>query len=104
MLFKRGKGTSRKSKAVRDVIFAPWRGHSVKPFEQYPMIETLYDGPYLELFARFPRFPRPGWDTAFSNQIETGPTPRRWKSNSYPGDEWSRRNLGARSHDSDEEN
>jgi N6-adenosine-specific RNA methylase IME4 len=85
MLFKRGKGTPLKSKAVRDVIFAPLN-HKFphkKPDEQYDKIEALCDGPYLELFARFPR---QGWDTAFSNQIKTGPTPRRWKSNSYPGD------------------
>jgi N6-adenosine-specific RNA methylase IME4 len=34
--------------------------HSRKPDEQYARIEALYDGPYLELFARQQW---PGWDT-----------------------------------------
>jgi N6-adenosine-specific RNA methylase IME4 len=32
--------------------FYPLREHSVKPDEQYAVIERLSDGPYLELFAR----------------------------------------------------
>lgn len=42
----------RKSMAVRQVILAPRAGHSVKPAAQYGRIEALYDGPYIELFAR----------------------------------------------------
>jgi N6-adenosine-specific RNA methylase IME4 len=70
---------------VDKLIIAPRRVHSRKPDEIYSRIERLVkaEPPFLELFARFPRA---GWDTAFSDQIETGPTPRRWKSNSYPGD------------------
>lgn len=34
------------------------REHSRKPDEQYPIIEACSPGPYLELFARYPR---PGW-------------------------------------------
>jgi N6-adenosine-specific RNA methylase IME4 len=37
---------------VLSLIYAPVRRHSQKPDEQYPKIERLYDGPYLELFAR----------------------------------------------------
>jgi N6-adenosine-specific RNA methylase IME4 len=48
------------------LIFAPRREHSRKPDEAYPRIEALYDGPYLELFARTRR---PGW-AAWGN--ETG--------------------------------
>ena len=39
------------------------RVHSQKPDEFYEIIERLYDGPYLELFARRPRA---GW-TSFGN-------------------------------------
>jgi N6-adenosine-specific RNA methylase IME4 len=81
LLAKRGKGLPRKSRSVRDVILARPREPHRKPDEQYERIEALYDGPYLELFARFRR---PGWDVAFSDQIDTGPSPRRWRSDSYP--------------------
>ena len=37
---------------------APVGEHSVKPDEVYRRIERLYNGPYLELFARKPR---KGW-------------------------------------------
>jgi N6-adenosine-specific RNA methylase IME4 len=36
----------------RSVLHFPRMEHSVKPAEMYPMIERLFDGPYLELFAR----------------------------------------------------
>ncbi len=55
-----------KSRSVRDFIFAPRREHSRKPDEQYERIEAMFDGPYLELFARQP--PRPGW-TCWGDQI-----------------------------------
>jgi N6-adenosine-specific RNA methylase IME4 len=42
----------RKSRAVRELIVAPRREHSRKPDEIYSRIETLCDGPYVELFAR----------------------------------------------------
>ena len=42
----------RKSAGVRELIIAPVREHSRKPDEIYSRIETLCDGPYLELFAR----------------------------------------------------
>ena len=35
------------------------REHSWKPDEMIPLIEGLFDGPYLELFVRTQR---PGWD------------------------------------------
>jgi N6-adenosine-specific RNA methylase IME4 len=72
----------RLSKAVTDVIIAPWTGPHVKPDEHFAKVEALYPGPYVELFARRRR---PGWNYAFSDQLDTGPTRRRWKSNSYPG-------------------
>ena len=35
-----------------DCIREPRREHSRKPEEQYTRIETMFDGPYVELFAR----------------------------------------------------
>jgi N6-adenosine-specific RNA methylase IME4 len=40
-------------------IAAPTREHSRKPDAMHQSIEALFDGPYLELFARSAR---PGWD------------------------------------------
>jgi N6-adenosine-specific RNA methylase IME4 len=48
----------RKSAGVRELIIAPVREHSRKPDEIYSRIESLCDGPYLELFARQQW---PGW-------------------------------------------
>lgn len=42
----------RSSAAERSVIFAPRGEHSRKPEESYALIERLYPGPYVELFAR----------------------------------------------------
>lgn len=39
-------------KGVSQVIQVPRRTHSRKPDETYERIERMYDGPYLELFAR----------------------------------------------------
>jgi N6-adenosine-specific RNA methylase IME4 len=78
LLATRGK-PKRLSKSVRKLIVAPRREHSRKPDEIYSRIEALCEGPYLEMFSRFPRN---GWDCV---GIEDGIRPRRWKSNSYPG-------------------
>lgn len=42
------------------VLFAPKRGHSEKPEAVYELIEKMYPGPYIELFARKTR---PNWAT-----------------------------------------
>lgn len=47
-----------------DALRAPRREHSRKPDEQYERIQTMFDGPYVELFARQSR---PGW-AAWGNQ------------------------------------
>lgn len=49
-----------------DEIRAQAREHSRKPDEQYDRIETMFDGPYIELFARQRR---KGWD-AWGNQVD----------------------------------
>ena len=41
-------------------IFSRRRKHSEKPPEAFDLIEALYPGPYMELFARSRR---PGWDS-----------------------------------------
>jgi N6-adenosine-specific RNA methylase IME4 len=48
-----------KNRSTRDFLYAPRREHSRKPDEQYALIDSLFDGPYLEMFARQQR---PGWD------------------------------------------
>jgi N6-adenosine-specific RNA methylase IME4 len=57
----RGKSPRRRplDRGVRQVLEAPVGRHSAKPEEQYPRIEALFEGPYVELFARQRR---PGWD------------------------------------------
>jgi N6-adenosine-specific RNA methylase IME4 len=56
-----------RSHSVRNLIVAPWRGHSVKPDQLHIDIEQLYDGPYVELFARrhYPGWA--AWATSFRN-------------------------------------
>lgn len=54
-----------KRRDVRDFLFSARREHSQKPDECYSRIESMYDGPYLELFARDVR---PGW-TSWGNQV-----------------------------------
>lgn len=61
---------------VRRLLMSPRREHSRKPDEAYDRIERLCEGPYVELFARYPRN---RWDIAFST-LE-GNVERRWKSN-----------------------
>lgn len=48
------------------VIDTQRREHSRKPDEMIPLLEGLFDGPYLELFARTKR---PGW-AVWGNQTE----------------------------------
>jgi N6-adenosine-specific RNA methylase IME4 len=49
-----------------DCIRAPRREHSRKPDEQYERIETLFDGPYVELNARQRR---KGW-LSWGNEVD----------------------------------
>ncbi|AEA22380.1 MT-A70 family methyltransferase [Pseudonocardia benzenivorans] len=48
------------------------REHSRKPDEAYELIEACSPGPYLELFARYPR---PGW-AVWGNESAADVTPR----------------------------
>ena len=43
------------SRSSLNLIVAPVREHSRKPDEMYDLIEATWPGPYVELFARYPR-------------------------------------------------
>lgn len=55
-----------KNRSTRNIIDAVVREHSRKPDCTYGLIEGLFDGPYLELFARHKR---PGW-SVWGNQTD----------------------------------
>jgi N6-adenosine-specific RNA methylase IME4 len=57
------------------------REHSRKPDELYEIIEACSPGPYLELFARYPRS---GW-TVWGNEAEEDITPRGRQFKGYGG-------------------
>lgn len=72
MLFGyKGKCRFNGARYVPNVIHAPAGRHSEKPIESYDLIESVSDGPRLELFARpvTPMFQRmPGW-TVWGNEV-----------------------------------
>lgn len=55
------------------------REHSRKPDELFPIIEACSPGPFLELFARYPR---PGWQ-AWGNEADDGIVPRGRQYRAY---------------------
>ena len=57
------------------------REHSRKPDEQYDLIERCSPGPYLELFARYPR---PGW-AAWGDEAGDDVAPRGQRHPGYGG-------------------
>jgi N6-adenosine-specific RNA methylase IME4 len=57
------------------------REHSRKPDELYPVVEACSPGPYLELFARYPR---DGW-SAWGNEAAPDVTPRGQQHRAYGG-------------------
>ena len=59
------------------------REHSRKPDEQYDVIESCSPGPYLELFARYPRS---GW-TVWGNEADEDITPQGKCYKGYGGGE-----------------
>jgi N6-adenosine-specific RNA methylase IME4 len=56
----------RRSRSIRSTFDARVGRHSEKPAAFYELVEALYDGPYVELFARRRR---PGW-TSLGDQVE----------------------------------
>ena len=74
------------SRSSRNLIVAPVREHSRKPDAMYALIEATWPGPYVELFARYPRagwsqWPEPEWrapthvSAAQSNNATQGAPP-----------------------------
>jgi N6-adenosine-specific RNA methylase IME4 len=57
------------------------REHSRKPDEQYELIEACSPGPYLEMFARYPR---PGWQV-WGNEADPEAVPRGRQHKGYNG-------------------
>jgi N6-adenosine-specific RNA methylase IME4 len=57
------------------------REHSRKPDELYSVIEACSPGPYLELFARYPR---PGW-TSWGDEAAADVEPRGRRHRAYGG-------------------
>lgn len=70
----RGRRPAVLSRSVRSVLVAPYSGHSYKPEAFFGLVESLFAGPYCELFARRQRV---GWD-CFGEEsiIETPPRSR----------------------------
>ena len=62
----RGK-PQRISRSQRSVFMAPRGAHSEKPDEFFRIVERLYPGPYVEVFARKHR---PGW-TVIGDELGT---------------------------------
>ncbi|MGV8025761.1 MAG: MT-A70 family methyltransferase [Anaerolineaceae bacterium] len=69
--------TLQPGRSQENIIISQKRGHSIKPDELYPIIESCSEGPYLELFARRKR---PDWtcwgdevDGPLNNNIEQMP-------------------------------
>ena len=50
--------TLQPGRSQENIISSQKRGHSIKPDELYPIVESCSPGPYVELFARRNR---PGW-------------------------------------------
>jgi len=55
------------NRSTRSVFFAPRGAHSAKPSAFYDLVERMYEGPRVRLFARDER---PGWDS-FGSDLGT---------------------------------
>ena len=67
-------GQSGPAASVKRLVVTPRREHSRKPDEIIERIETLIEGPYVELFARQSR---PGWDCWGNETGKFNPPPMR---------------------------
>jgi N6-adenosine-specific RNA methylase IME4 len=72
----------RQDRTISQIIMTRRREHSRKPDEQYERIMRLFDGPYLELFARQAW---PGWDV-WGNEAGKFPA-QPFLFGDYPDDE-----------------
>lgn len=73
-----------------NIIETRKREHSRKPDEQYELIERCSPGPYLEMFARYPR---EGWHVWGSEAAEEAPRGQVHKG--YTGGEIVRQSVAA---------
>lgn len=58
-----------KHRGIRQMIEAPIREHSRKPDSLYDNVEAMFDGPYLEMFARTKRI---GWESCGDDIFKFG--------------------------------
>ena len=72
----RGK-TAVKYRSQRSVFQFPREAHSVKPAEMIPLIERMFEGPYLELFARRRPNSRSDW-RVWGDEIDADYTLAPW--------------------------
>lgn len=70
LICRRGRPV-RRGADVPSVFMAPRARHSAKPDRFYSLVERLYAGPYVELFARVER---PGW-TTYGNELAVASPP-----------------------------
>ena len=76
-------GVMKPDMSIRRLQFAPRGVHSQKPEKFYGLIERLYEGPYLEMFARTRR---EGWGS-WGNQVgglEDGTAGKKRKKDKRP--------------------
>jgi len=73
--------TGAKARSMVNMIETRKREHSRKPDEQYEIIEAVSPGPYLELFARYPRR---GWHV-WGNEADAEIVPRGKQYRAYGG-------------------
>jgi N6-adenosine-specific RNA methylase IME4 len=71
--------TGPKARSMVNMIETRKRENSRKPDEQYEMIEAVSPGPYLELFARYPR---EGWHV-WGNEADPDIVPRGKQYRAY---------------------
>ena len=64
-----GLRTSAPGRSQVNIIETRKREHSRKPDEQYPLIESCSPGPFLELFARYPRAGWHAWGAEAAHDV-----------------------------------
>lgn len=65
LIATKGSMLPKKEGMRASVVFAERREHSKKPEEFYDIIESMYNGPYIELFARNKRNGWEGWGAEY---------------------------------------
>jgi len=63
--------TLQPGRSQENIIISQKRGHSIKPDELYPIIESCSEGPYVELFARRIRTNWISWGDEVEGPLES---------------------------------